>query len=58
VTRPHPGAQIEQVIGRNAGLRQLPDHQQLAQMAPIGAVALGALLVAAPWFDCQARCML
>jgi len=43
-----PGAQIEQVVGRNPGLGQAPDHPQLAQMPGVGAVSLGALLVAAP----------
>src|SRR5829696_3177033 len=46
VTQPHPGAQIEQVLGRDVGLWQPPGHQQLAQMACVAAVGLGALLVA------------
>jgi hypothetical protein len=39
------GAQLEQVLGRDPRLRQPADHQQLAQMARVGAIALGALLV-------------
>jgi hypothetical protein len=41
------GAQVEHVIGRNPGLRQSFDHQQLAQVPSVGAVGLVALLVAA-----------
>jgi hypothetical protein len=48
VTQPDPRAQIEHVIGRNPRLRQPLDHQQLAQMPSVRAVALGALLVPAP----------
>ena len=48
VTQAHPGAQIEQVLGRDPRLRQPPDHQQLAQVPRVGAVGLGALLVPAP----------
>ena len=46
VTQPDPGAQIEQVLGRDVGLRQPAGHQQLAQMPRVAAVGLGALLVA------------
>ena len=42
------GAQIEQVVGRNPRLGQPADHHQLAQVAGVGAVGLGALLGAAP----------
>ncbi len=45
VAQPDPGAQIEQVIGRNPRLGQAPDHHQLAQMPRVAAVGLGALLV-------------
>ena len=48
VTQPDPRAEIQQVIGRNPGLRQPADHQQLAQVAGVGAIGLGALLGAAP----------
>ncbi len=48
VTQTDAGAQVEQVLGRDPGLRQPPDHQQLAQVPGVGAVGLGALLVAAP----------
>jgi hypothetical protein len=48
VPQPDPRAQIEHVIGRDPRLRQPPDHQQLAQMARVRAVAVGALLVPAP----------
>ena len=44
VAQPDAGAQVEQVLGRDPRLRQPPDHQQLAQVAGVGAVALGALL--------------
>jgi hypothetical protein len=44
VTQPDPGAQLEQVLGRDPGLREPPDHQQLAQMPRVRAVGLGALL--------------
>jgi hypothetical protein len=36
------------MLGRDPGLGQPPDHQQLAQMPRVGAVALGALLGPAP----------
>jgi hypothetical protein len=48
VPQPDPGAQIEQVIGRDPGLRQPREHQQLAQMPGVRAIGLGALLGAAP----------
>jgi len=44
VTQPDPRAQIEHVLGRDPRFRQPPDHQQLAQMPGVGAIALGALL--------------
>ena len=47
VAQPDPGAQIEDVIGRDPRLRQPADHQQLAQMPGVRAIALGALLGAA-----------
>jgi hypothetical protein len=46
VAQPDLGAQIEQVVGRDPRLGQPADHQQLAQVAGVGAVGLGALLVA------------
>ena len=46
VTQPDPGAQVEQVIRRDVGLRQAPGHQQLPQMARVSAIGLGTLLVA------------
>ena len=45
VTQPHPCAQVEQMGGRDPRLRQPLRHQQLAQMAGVGAVGLCALLV-------------
>jgi hypothetical protein len=47
VAQAHLGPQVEQVLGRNPRLGQAPDHQQLAQVARIGTVSLGALFVAA-----------
>jgi len=47
VPQPHPGPQVEDVIGRDPRLRQPSDHHQLAQMPRVGAVVLGALLVPA-----------
>src|SRR3954462_6697413 len=44
VPQAHAGSQIEQVRGWDPGLRQPPDHQQLAQMASVGAIGLGPLL--------------
>jgi hypothetical protein len=44
VAQPDPGAQIEDVIGRDPRLRQPRDHQQLAQMPGVGAIVLRALL--------------
>jgi hypothetical protein len=44
VAQPHPGAQIEDVIGRDPRLRQPLDHQQLAQMPGVGAIVLRAFL--------------
>jgi hypothetical protein len=43
VAQPDPGAQVEQVIRRDVGLRQPPGHQQLPQMPRVSAIALGAL---------------
>jgi hypothetical protein len=48
VTQPHPRAQVQDVIGWDPRLRQPREHQQLAQMPGVRAIALGALLVAAP----------
>ena len=47
VTQPNQGTQIEQMRRRDPGLRQPPDHHQLPDMARVGTVALGALLVPA-----------
>jgi hypothetical protein len=47
VTQPHPRPQIEQVIGRDPRLGQPSEHQQLAQVPGVRAIALGALLRAA-----------
>jgi hypothetical protein len=47
VAQAHPGAQVEQMVGRDPGLGQPADHQQLAQVPSVGAVGLGALLVPA-----------
>src|SRR4051812_28446486 len=47
VPQAHAGSQIEQVRGWDPGLRQPPDHQQLAQMASVGAIGLGPLLAPA-----------
>jgi hypothetical protein len=44
VAQSDTGAQVEQVLGRDPRFRQPTDHQQLAQMARVGAVALGPLL--------------
>ena len=48
VPQPHPRAQIEEMVRRDPRLGQPSDHQQLAHVARIGAVALGALLVPTP----------
>jgi hypothetical protein len=48
VAQPDAGAQIEQVLGRDPRFGQPADHQQLAQVARVGAIALGALLGPAP----------
>src|SRR6188472_3019358 len=40
-------AQIEKMRRRNPRLRQPPDHDQLSQVTGVGAIGLGALLVAA-----------
>jgi len=48
VAQPHPRAEIEDVGGRDPRLRQPADHQQLAQVPGVGAVALGALLGSPP----------
>jgi hypothetical protein len=48
VAQPDAGAKIEQMRRRDPRLRQPPDHQQLTQMARVGAIALGALLGPAP----------
>jgi hypothetical protein len=42
----HPGAEIEQMRGRDQRLRQPADQQQLALMASVGPVGLRALLLA------------
>src|SRR5215217_7985576 len=47
VAQAHAGAQIEQVPWRNPRLGQPPDHQQLPQVPGVGAIGLGAFLVAA-----------
>jgi hypothetical protein len=44
VAQPHPRAQVEQMLRWDPRFRQPPDHHQLAQMAGVGAIALGALL--------------
>jgi hypothetical protein len=44
VWRNRARAQIEQVLGRDPRFGQPADHQQLAQVARVGAIALGALL--------------
>ncbi|HKG76260.1 MAG TPA: hypothetical protein VKA90_01960 [Beijerinckiaceae bacterium] len=44
VPQPDPSTQIQDVIGRNPGLRQPPDHQQLAQMPDVRPIVLRALL--------------
>jgi hypothetical protein len=44
VPQPDPGAQIEDVIGRDPRLRQPLDHHQLPQMPGVRAVTLRALL--------------
>jgi hypothetical protein len=44
VAQPDPRAQVEQVLGRDPRFRQPADHQQLTQVARIGAIAFGALL--------------
>ena len=44
VAQPDPRAQVEQVLGRDPRFRQPADHQQLTQVARVGAIALGALL--------------
>jgi hypothetical protein len=44
VAQPDTRAQVEQVLGRDPRLRQPADHQQLAQVPGVGAIALGALL--------------
>jgi hypothetical protein len=44
VAQSDTGAQVEQVLGRDPRFRQPTDDQQLAQMARVGAVALGPLL--------------
>jgi hypothetical protein len=43
---PHPGAQVEEVRGRNPRLREATDQQQLPQMPGICPVGLRAILVA------------
>jgi hypothetical protein len=47
-SQPDLRAKIEQMRRRDPGLRQPPDHHQLADVTRVGAIALGALLVAAP----------
>jgi hypothetical protein len=46
VAQPDSGAQVEQVIGGDVGLRQPPGHQQLTQVPRVRAIGLRALLVA------------
>jgi len=48
VPQPDLGAEIQQMIGRDPGLRQPADRRQLTNVPRIGAVALGALLVPPP----------
>jgi hypothetical protein len=48
VAQPDQGAQIEEVIGRDPRLRQPPGQPQLAVVARVGAVGLGALLAPPP----------
>ena len=48
VPQPDLGAKIEQVIGRDPGLRQLSDRQQLTNMPRVSTIALGALLIPTP----------
>src|SRR3954451_2054789 len=48
MAQPDAGAQVEQVRGRDPRFRQPADHQQLAQMPGVGAIALRALLGPAP----------
>ena len=45
VTQPDLSAEIEQMIGRDPGLRQPSDRQQLANVPRVSAIALSALLV-------------
>jgi hypothetical protein len=47
VTQPDPGAQIDQMLGRDPTLRHPADHHQLTQTPGVGAVGLGALLAPA-----------
>jgi hypothetical protein len=47
VTQSHPCPEVEQVRRRDPRLRQPADHQQLAQVMRVGAIGLGAPLVAA-----------
>jgi hypothetical protein len=44
VPQPHPGAELEQVLGRDPGLRQPARGQQLAKMLRVSAVGFGAPL--------------
>jgi hypothetical protein len=48
VAQPDQCTQIKQMIGRDPGLRQPADHQQLAQQPGVRTVGLGALLAPAP----------
>jgi hypothetical protein len=45
VPQPHPGPQVENVIGRDPRLRQPSHHHQLAQMPRVRAIVLSAPLV-------------
>jgi hypothetical protein len=44
VAQPDAGAQLEQVLGRDPRFREPPDHQELAQMPCVRAIALGPFL--------------
>jgi hypothetical protein len=47
VPQPHPSTEVEQMLGWDPALRQLAEHQQLAQMPGVCPVGLRPLLVAA-----------
>ena len=48
VAQADPGAQIEEMVRAESTIRAAARSQQLAQAPRVGAVGLGALLVAAP----------